>query len=261
MLRFGNRVEFNQYGMRSERFEPEPVEGECRIIVFGDSVINGGSLSDQSAIATEIWRKELSRTHSGTIVVGNVSAGSWGPGNWLGYAKNFGFFGANLVLLVVSTHDLYDNPKFEPLDPATHPQSPPPLALIEGFARYIPQYVSRYIASRPEAQSLPLSDYGDSAKGSADLGEFLREARLAVPRVIVIQALERSELESGPREGHFLIRQIASMADIAVISSEAVFKQAMAQNGEQFRDNIHLNDAGQATLARLFNTMGNPCPE
>ncbi|MCU0790782.1 MAG: hypothetical protein MUE79_07000 [Nitratireductor sp.] len=38
-----------------------------------------------------------------------------------------------------------------------------------------------------------------------------------------------------------------------------MFRQASGSGSEQFRDNIHLTDAGQATLARLFGSIANPC--
>jgi hypothetical protein len=256
VLRFGNRVEYNQYGMRSEPFEPQPGTGECRIMVFGDSVINGGSLSSQEKLATGIWREELKRRHAGPVVVGNVSAGSWGPGNWLSYGRHYGFFGADMVVLVISTHDIYDNPEFSVLDPAIHPQSMPVLALIEGLTRYLPQYAALYLGTRPEAAPIPPPD-----QGASDLRTFLREARAAAPRVVVVQFLEKGELEAGPMPGHWLIHDIAAGEELAIVSSQSVFKEALASGGEQFRDNIHLTDAGQATLARLFATIQNPCGE
>lgn len=42
ILRFGKRFKVNEWGMRSESFAQEVEANEQRIIVFGDSVINGG---------------------------------------------------------------------------------------------------------------------------------------------------------------------------------------------------------------------------
>lgn len=256
VLRFGNRIEINQYGMRSEPFEAQPAFGECRIIAFGDSVLNGGSLSDQGAIATAIWRSELSRQRAGPVVVGNVSAGSWGPGNWLAYVRQYGFFGANLVVLAISSHDIYDNPEFGELDPSTHPQSVPRSSLVEGLTRYLPKIAAMFYSAGPERATAPLPPPG---RGERDLQAFLREAKAAVPRVVVVQFLERAEFDTGPMEGYRLIGQIAEREGVTMISSEAIFRQAMAENGEQFRDSIHPNDAGQAALARIFATIENPC--
>ena len=140
--RFNNRVLINAYGMRSHQFPKQKPAGEFRLMVFGDSVLNGGNLTDHENLGTKIAQKELEGLLGKPVQVGNISAGSWGPGNWLAYAKEFGFFGADLVVLVASSHDIADNPTFAPLDPNTHPQKAPVSALIEGAVRYLPHYLS-----------------------------------------------------------------------------------------------------------------------
>ncbi len=85
--RRGNRISFNRHSMRSDDFPPEKADGrEFRLLVLGDSVVNGGAQSDQDALATEMVRDELARDLGRPVVVGNVSAGSWGPPNLLAYA-------------------------------------------------------------------------------------------------------------------------------------------------------------------------------
>lgn len=39
----------------------------------------------------------------------NISAGSWGPDNCAAYLKEKGTFGAEGIILVVSSHDAHDN--------------------------------------------------------------------------------------------------------------------------------------------------------
>ena len=84
--RFGNHIIINQYGMRTAPFAVHKADGEFRIMVFGDSVLNGGNQTDHAALATTILHEKLSVAKQ-RVVVGNISAGSWGPGNWLAYAK------------------------------------------------------------------------------------------------------------------------------------------------------------------------------
>ncbi len=69
------------------------------------------------------------------IVVGNISAGSWGPGNWLAYAEEYGFFDADVIVLVISSHDIEDNPTYQKLNQYTHPTRRPIFALWEGLVR------------------------------------------------------------------------------------------------------------------------------
>ncbi|WLT39310.1 hypothetical protein NON20_06955 [Synechocystis sp. B12] len=73
-IRFGNRFRTNSYGMRSEELPKSKNDSELRVLVFGDSVINGGNLTDQSDLATEIVKSEISQNKELTIA--NISAGS-----------------------------------------------------------------------------------------------------------------------------------------------------------------------------------------
>ena len=50
---FGNVYRTNRYGMRSGDFWPVPVEGEFRVLLYGDSVLNGGNPTDQPDLASE----------------------------------------------------------------------------------------------------------------------------------------------------------------------------------------------------------------
>lgn len=44
VYRFGNRQLYNRYGMRSPYFDREKSDDELRILVIGDSVVNGGKI-------------------------------------------------------------------------------------------------------------------------------------------------------------------------------------------------------------------------
>ena len=141
IYRFGNHYIVNQYGMRTIPFSKEKANGDFRLMVFGDSVLNGGNLTDHAALATTILNDRLSGLNYKNVIVGNISAGSWGPGNWLAYAKEYGFFGADIVALVISSHDYTDNPTFQALSKNTHPTEKPISALLEGITRYLPRYL------------------------------------------------------------------------------------------------------------------------
>jgi len=108
LRRFGNRIELNQSSMRSNALLQQRPVYQRRVLVFGDSVVWGGAVLDQEQIATELLAQP------GITEVGNVAVPSWGPGNWLGYAKRFGFLDATDVVLVISSHDAADNPSPEP---------------------------------------------------------------------------------------------------------------------------------------------------
>lgn len=104
--RFGNRLSFNSFCMRSD--EP-PSARKARgpiVLVLGDSVVNGGPRIYQSELATEILKGRLGR---GSFV-GNVSAGSWGPVNLSVWIARSGLLSADDIFVVVSSHDLNDIP-------------------------------------------------------------------------------------------------------------------------------------------------------
>jgi lysophospholipase L1-like esterase len=255
--RFGNRVLINAYGMRNADFATEKPAGEFRVMVFGDSVLNGGSLTDHADLATTLLADRLAALKGVSVVVGNISAGSWGPGNWLAYAREYGFFDADVVLLLISSHDARDNPNFAALDPATHPQSRPFSALTEGMTRYLPRYLPSFGQAGETVLVGAVSMEPDHdlaiARGSADLRAFLSLARAAAARVLVVQFPERSELEAGGlMPGGAIIRSIAQEEGVPVFSVAPALEAALSNGDDPYRDDIHINGLGQAILADVF---------
>ena len=268
--RFGNSVRINAYGMRSYDFSESKPESEFRLLVSGDSVLNGGALTNQAHLATELLQEKLETALDRPSVVGNVSAGSWGPGNLAWLCAGYGFFEADVVILLISTHDYRDNPKFAPLNPSTHPQRRPISALGEGITRYLP----RYLPSLPTWQeqdhsdglnvssSVANNDESEIERGLGDLRAFLELAQAQVPLVIVAQFLERSELLQEPGEGYFLIRDEAKKLSVPAVSTEIYFHEALQTGPEIFRDNIHINELGQTVLAEaLWDVLWAQLPE
>lgn len=138
LSRFGKTIEYNQYSQRSEPISLEKPQGTTRILMTGDSVLNGGSPTDQSQIISELLRAKLVTSKYSSQVL-NASAGSWGIGNQFGYLRKFGTFQANAIVLQIGTHDLIQptstservgrNPNY--------PNQPPLLAIQEAVSRYI----------------------------------------------------------------------------------------------------------------------------
>ena len=75
LRRFHKKIKINSMGMRSNEFSKH--SNKKRILVYGDSVIWGGSLTDQKNLSTEIL-KQLLKKNNYNFEVGNISAGSWG---------------------------------------------------------------------------------------------------------------------------------------------------------------------------------------
>lgn len=177
--RFGNHVFVNHWGMRSpEISQHKQNTDEIRVLIFGDSVVNGGSETDQSLLATTLMQQRLQTTLGRPVVVGNISAGSWGPGNWLAYAKRYGFFDADVLVLVVNSGDFADNPTFAPLK-SSHPTQKPLLALQEAVFRYLPRYLPSFDQFSNTPTNLPTVAISAEAiaQGDSDLRQFLTLAQ------------------------------------------------------------------------------------
>ena len=114
LKRFHNNITINSLGMRSDEFLNPKNNSLTRVLIFGDSVLWGGSRLDQKFIASEILKEKLN-SNGRNYEVGNISAGGWGPGNWLEYVKEKGLHDADDVILVISSHDSSDNPVYNSL--------------------------------------------------------------------------------------------------------------------------------------------------
>ncbi|MEM8643087.1 MAG: SGNH/GDSL hydrolase family protein [Cyanobacteria bacterium P01_G01_bin.54] len=138
--RFGRHLHYNRYSQRSEPLAiPPPAR---RILMTGDSVLNGGNLIDQSetiAEQLEQWLNGNAANARLTTEVLNASAGSWGIGNQWAYLQKFGSFESDLLILQIGTHDLIQPTSTgEKIgqDPS-FPDRPPRLALQEVWSRYL----------------------------------------------------------------------------------------------------------------------------
>lgn len=250
--RFGNRILINAYGMRTPAFPAHKQNpAERRIMVFGDSVINGGAQTDHEAVSTSLLARDLSRAWQAPVVVGNISAGSWGPGNWLAYAREYGWFDADAVVLVMSSHDTADNPAFAPLNPNTHPTEGPWTAVGEGLTRYLPRYLPGLLPAAEEPEKPVVSvDPQAEAQGLADLRAFLALGLAQTPRVWVLLWPTQEELAAGtPAPGWDHAVALCVALAIPCLSLWEPVQAALAQGAKPFRDNIHPNTEGQKLIA------------
>ena len=216
----------NSFGMRSaELAEKQP--GETRIAVFGDSVVNGGSKIGHDELATSIIQSEIADS-----VVCNISAGSWDPGNWLAYAREYGFHGADQVVLVISSHDAHDVPTFRPLEAYAHPTKRS-FALVEVFHKIKQRLLPAIAVDVVEGAALEM------------LVAFLCLANDEGRRVHVCQHLGRAEHDS-PEIGYYLIKAACKDAGVEPVSLGPAFHA----HPEGYADSLHPSVAGQRILAQ-----------
>ena len=225
------------------------------VLAFGDSVLNGGALTDHEDLATTLASKTLS-TESERVLVGNVSAGSWGPGNIRAWVDEFGFLGASTAIFVLSSHDVADHPTFAALNPTTHPTRDPPLALIEAVERYLPRYLPDQLAYlfRPKPKSnAPAHVLANNlSSGAKEIDALLASAKLAGVRVCLVQHLTQSELMNGSEFGFDEIGRLFRRRDVPSINLGKMLAARMQSGDPPYRDDIHINDSGQLVLAGVL---------
>lgn len=253
--RFGNRVAYNAYSMRSDDFpKTKNSASELRVLVLGDSVVNGGSLTDQSQLATQLLQSRLSADLKRPVVVGNVSAGSWGPANMLAYVRRFGLFGADVVAIVLSSHDDADHPTFDPMvgHKPSFPEHSPILALQELFTKYLPRYLRLPHWTDPPSQEPETVDRHTIAQATAALRQLIGLVQDSGARVLIVQHLEMSELQGHEKQGHQTIANIAAQMGAPTIQLGPAFAQALREGRNPYRDNIHPNAHGQRVITRVL---------
>ena len=249
--RAGLEMRVNEYGMRSDSFpRTRETASELRIMVFGDSILAAPGLTGHDQLATTLAQQTLAAQLGRRVIVGNVAAGSWGPGNWLAYANAFGFFDADVVVLVASGHDHPDVPEFAPM----HPNPTPIPQVLVPVAE---------LASRLRLQVLASADSGGAGQDTRpdprivenalnDLAAFLELARSRTPQVRVLLLPEMAELSGAAHTGRAEIEALARGLGLPVRRPDDRYRQKMLEGRELYLDNIHPNDAGQALLAELL---------
>ncbi len=248
-LRFGKRISYNAYSMRSREFPRKKVNpAELRVLVVGDSIINGGAHTDQQALATTLLEHRLAEALNRPVVVANISAGSWGPPNILAYLRRFGLFDADLAVIVLNSADYADAPTFEPLGTG-RPQSKPLLALQEFSDKYVPRYFRKRLRSLRDAP--PAAPEAIDACLSA-LREMIRMAREAGASVLLAQFLKRDELKAQPEIGYHEIAGVAKELGIEPIQLGPGFTKGLRDGPDPYFNDLHPNAHGQRIIAEVL---------
>jgi len=259
LRRFNNYIHYNAYSMRADDFPPtKSSPDELRIFAIGDSVINGGVQTDQADLATSIIQRELSAKLNRKVIVGNASASSWGPGNELEYMKQYpDLLQADILLIVMSSHDVVDVPTFEPVVNVAldMPDHKPLCALSELVMRYIVPRVKAKMSGGTvwPAQTPQAPDNPDVIRSLAELREMIEMGRAAGARVIVAQAVEHREANGHLQPGHDMIRDVATAAGAEIVDFAAAFDAELNAGRDPWRDQFyHPNSHGQRIMANVL---------
>ena len=254
LRRRGNQIEINQYSMRGPAIAPHRPADTLRVLMLGDSIVNGGWWTDQSELlSVEVQRGLAGLKLSGveSVEVLNASANSWGPRNELGYLLRFGTFEAQVVLLVLNTDDLFAiAPNSYELDRNPgYPTRRPLLALGEAAWRF------RKYTPRAELQTLQ-DQPGDRVGVNLEaLRQLHQTVQAAGGHLIMAMTPLRRELEAdGPRDYERVARQrlTAFASAQGIVYLDFLPQMQQTSYAQLYFDHIHLNGEGNQWVGQAL---------
>ncbi len=266
--RLGNRIEINEYSMRTGAIAPLPPIETLRVLLLGDSVANGGWWTDQTDTISEIMARQLrlqipnlatnaqlhSKVNYSNVEVLNCSANSWGPRNQLAYINRFGLFGAKAVVLLLNTDDLFTSAPCSQVvgRDRAYPDRKPLMAIGQLLNRYLLPTVPREKLATPSAQN--------EDKVGSNL-EAIRQIKTAVnlANIDFVLAMTPKLHETGEIGSHewevkarSRLTELVATEKITYIDFLSIFNSA-AEPLTFYRDSIHLSPKGNQLVSQIIS--------
>lgn len=254
--RLGNRMAINEYSMRTGAIARERPDSTLRIFLVGDSVANGAWWTDQEQTISAKLRSQLQETLSTPAFerteVLNASANSWGPRNELAYLQRFGTFGAQVVVVLINTDDLFAKaPTAAPVgrEPA-YPDRKPPFAIAEALSRLFPQSappappVAKPEAAEKDPVGINLEAIGQIQTLARDAGAECLLAMTPLLREIGKPGSRDYEIKARSRLEEFVRQQQLTYVDFLPVFNNTENPQAF------YRDHIHLSPQGNEAVSQ-----------
>ncbi len=254
LRRMGNQIQINQYSMRHEAIAEAKPDSMFRVLLLGDSIVNGGWWTDQQEIMSASVAKELNSS-ANSVQVLNASANSWGPRNELAYLKRFGLFESQVLILVINTDDLFataPNSSVVGVD-RNYPDQKPLLALTEAIERFV---------AKPKPLPNQNQEKGDRVgsnlqaireiKAIAEAGntEFI------LAMTPLLRELEATGSRDYEKKARNRLEEFTTQEQITYIDFLPIFAD-FPQPEFLYRDHIHLSPQGNhlvsETLAKSIN--------
>lgn len=266
IFRFGRTIEYNQYSQRSPKITLKKPQGKLRILMIGDSVLNGGLPINQDQTITSLLTQKIIKVGYNVEVL-NASSGSWGIGNELAYLRKFGTFESDALILQIGTHDLIQpTSTSEKVGNDPHfPDQRPISAIQEVWERYgkrrvnfwfrdnLNMDVRRYIR---DLQSTPkLNPSVDLPKNMNYLREIISFARQKNIPIYILFTPYRDDMIPKPKTPNFYPNFMTVIVEenIPIIDSYNHWRVLPSSVvGSYFRDSVHFTKLGNEAIADLI---------
>lgn len=266
VTRFGNTISYDQRSRRGRSHEVDS-ERTIEVLLVGDSVLNGGALTDDADTADSLLNGLGFTVDGKRAVFRNLSAGSWAPPQQLAYLKAYGVGEAQAIILVLSSHDA--------LSRHTGPEAPFPsrkpwLAAEEFVWRYVFQQ-RRHLFDASQgweasAAAIP-TEIAASPNSSAiscwclaQICDYCAERKLPLAAVLWPSRIEATANKWDPTCKS--ITDVLTRNQIQWIDLLPTVRDQPDFAASIYRDDIHPTIAGQRVVAggslratlRLFNS-------
>ncbi len=256
--RFGNQISINQYSMRAGEISPIPAPNHFRLLLLGDSLANGNWWTDQKNILSTLIARELQPALLGQYIAVeplNASANSWGPRNQLAYLQRYGTFGANVLVLLLNTDDLFGT---QPTDlqvgrDRNYPDRNPPFALAELFDRLRDRLIQRNLPI-PGLEDIQNEEGDRVGKNLSAIDLIYRQTSAENAKFLLALSPLKREMP-GPRDYEIAARQ--RLRDwtlenkISYIDLLPTF-QKHPNTDTLYRDHIHLSPLGNQLVSSII---------
>ena len=246
LRRFGNKIMYNEFHQRSDKLLDEFA---YRVLIIGDSIVNGGQFTDQKDTIAEILERKLNACVGSKGEVLNASAKSWGLENEYEYVKKFGIFNADIVIIQAETSD-FATPKAteDKVGTPSHPSHNYFLAIEELLA-----YSRKSNIPKKNTKTSNLAEPINIAKIIADrnidsllkLTEIIKKEGSSCLVLLVPKKVES--------EGERIVTQkfvnVLKKHNLNFIN--LADKKYNIEN-EYFKDNIHFNEKGRQYVSDIL---------
>lgn len=246
LRRWGKRMVINQHSLRNAGEIPP---AGWRVLLLGDSIVHGGIWTDQAHTISEQVRQFLALRLGRPGIVLNAAAPSWGPQNQWGYLRQFGTFGAQVVVLLLNTDDLFAPPPTDwPVGrDRQYPRRRPPLALWEALSLLLPRPTQRPATRPPSGDPV-----ADNLLTIEQMRQFVQpQAQL----LVALSPLRRELKQPGPRDYEQVARQRlrSLLAAGNVPFLDLLPRWNALQNPEAlYRDGIHPSPTGNTQISQAI---------